>query len=99
MCIGICRILQPTTGVPDFRIDHTRHVAQNFFHTPEAAGSKNGYLTSPVTRDCRAQRAALLTHPWSPSRQRLMIAVESAFVQPTEYNPKKYELLRFVSST
>jgi hypothetical protein len=49
MRIGVRRILQPTAGVPDFRIDHARHVAQNFFDTPEATSSKNGNLSLPFT--------------------------------------------------
>src|SRR5689334_9220412 len=62
MGVGVGRIIQPAARVPNFRIDHTRHVAQNFFDTPEAAGSEHSYLSRLLTRVYRVGRSVLIIH-------------------------------------
>src|SRR5262245_35933519 len=64
--IFVLRILQPATGVAYFGVDHTRHVAQNFFDTPKAAGREHGHLALFSISECCAARSLLIIHNLSP---------------------------------
>src|ERR1041385_2399419 len=60
MRVGVSRILQPAPGITNLRIDYSRHVAQNFFDTPEATAGQHCYLSRPFTRAGQVGRSALI---------------------------------------
>src|SRR4051794_4222849 len=62
MRIGVGWIFQPAACVPDFCINHSGNVAQNFFNAPEAASSEHSNFSLFFISRCRVNCSVLFRH-------------------------------------